>query len=378
MGMFANPLSHAGYPPGVTGTPTTQPSEVRAATTAEAIAGILDDVYISPATFSGSGSDLGPRTLHGVILGEGIGNPLGATAAGSAGQLLTSGGGAADPLWTTATFPATATGTGTILRANGTNWLASTATYPNTVTAGDIVIATATNVIGSLADVATGQVLMSGGVGVAPAYSGSPSVSGSVTAGTGFTATTGNIVASTGNITSTLGSVSAGTTVTAGTGVTATTGNIVASTGNITSTLGSVGAATTVTAGTTVTATLGDITATNGNFVSSAAGKGLSFNATTNTGAASGPVVLDARAGQVVFSSVSIAAAADLTLTITNSAITGSSTQVIYSMSGATTGAALCIKSVTNTAGSSAIVVTNGTGATTSTADITLNFIVVN
>lgn len=50
MGLFTNPLSHAGYPPGVTGTPTTQPSEVRAATVAEANAGVLDNVYISPAT----------------------------------------------------------------------------------------------------------------------------------------------------------------------------------------------------------------------------------------------------------------------------------------------------------------------------------------
>jgi len=75
---------------------------------------------------------------------------------------------------------------------------------------------------------------------------------------------------------------------------------------------------------------------------------------------------------------VSIAAAADLTLTITNSAITGSTTQVIYSMSGATTGSALSIKSVTNSAGSSAIVVTNGTGATTTTANIVMNFIVIN
>lgn len=50
MGMFTNPLSHAGYPPGVTGTPTTQPSEVRAATAAEAAAGTLTNVYISPAT----------------------------------------------------------------------------------------------------------------------------------------------------------------------------------------------------------------------------------------------------------------------------------------------------------------------------------------
>lgn len=53
MGLFTNPLGHAGYPPGVTGTPSTQPTAVRAATAAEAAAGLLNDVYISPATVSG-------------------------------------------------------------------------------------------------------------------------------------------------------------------------------------------------------------------------------------------------------------------------------------------------------------------------------------
>lgn len=143
-------------------------------------------------------------------------------------------------------------------------------------------------------------------------------------------------------------------------------------------TAGVVSSAASVTAGTTITATLGNITATNGNFVSSTAGNGLLFNSPAASGAAASPVVVNGRSGQATFTSVSIAAAADLTLTITNSAITGATTQVIYSMSGATTGSALSIKSVTNTAGSSAIVVTNGTGATTTTADIVMNFIVVN
>lgn len=139
-----------------------------------------------------------------------------------------------------------------------------------------------------------------------------------------------------------------------------------------------VAAGTSVTAGTTVTATLGNITATNGNFVASTSGTGLLFNSPTATGAAPGPIIVNGRSGQAIFTGVSIAAAADLTLTITNSAITGSATQIIYSMSGSTTGSAQSIKSVTNSAGSSAIVVTNGTGTTTTTADITLNFIVLN
>lgn len=84
------------------------------------------------------------------------------------------------------------------------------------------------------------------------------------------------------------GSIASTTTLTGGTGITATTGNIVASTGNITSTLGSVGAATTVTAGTSITSTLGNITATNGNLVLGTAGNKIvstSVGTTTAAGA---------------------------------------------------------------------------------------------
>jgi hypothetical protein len=71
--------------------------------------------------------------------------------------------------------------------------VASTTTFPNTVTTGDILIATGTNVVSSLADVAVGQVLVSGGVGVGPSYTSSPSVAGSITAGTSVTASNGDI-----------------------------------------------------------------------------------------------------------------------------------------------------------------------------------------
>lgn len=49
--------------------------------------------------------------------------------------------------WTTASFPATATTTGTILRADGTNWVASTATYPNTTTAGTFLVSASVNAV---------------------------------------------------------------------------------------------------------------------------------------------------------------------------------------------------------------------------------------
>lgn len=52
MGLFTNPLGHAGFPPRVTGTPETQPASVQAATQAEANAGTIDYKYISPLTLS--------------------------------------------------------------------------------------------------------------------------------------------------------------------------------------------------------------------------------------------------------------------------------------------------------------------------------------
>jgi hypothetical protein len=140
----------------------------------------------------------------------------------------------------------------------------------------------------------------------------------------------------------------------------------------------SMSAGTSITAGTTLTATLGAITATNGNFVGTAVGTGVLLNSAQASGAAASPVVVNGRSGRATFTSVSIAAAADLTLTLTNSAITASTTEVMLSMSGATTGSALSIKSKTASAGSLAIVVTNGTGATTTTADIQIDFLVLN
>lgn len=50
MGLFSNPLAHAGYHPKVTGKPTNQNSTVRAATATEAAVGTKVDCYISPAT----------------------------------------------------------------------------------------------------------------------------------------------------------------------------------------------------------------------------------------------------------------------------------------------------------------------------------------
>ncbi len=71
--------------------------------------------------------------------------PTGSTGKFAQGQ----GAGVALNL-STATYPSTATGTGKILRADGTNWVASTATYPDTAgTSGNVLTSDGTNWISS-------------------------------------------------------------------------------------------------------------------------------------------------------------------------------------------------------------------------------------
>lgn len=95
--------------------------------------------------------------------------------------------------------------------------------------------------------------------------------------------------------------------------------------------------------------------------------------------AGASPRTANNRSGQVTFSGVSIAAGATQSFVIDNTAIGSASTVILYAMTGATAGAALNIDSVTNVANtSSTIVVSNGTGATTSTANITFTFLVLN
>lgn len=265
------------------------------------VTGTANQILANPTVGSVILSLIGPYTpatytLDGVLYGNGT-SSIGATAAGSSGQLLQSAGGAGSPpAWTTATFPTTAGTAGKILRSDGTNFVDSTATYPNTVTAGDLLLATASNVIGSLADVAVGQLLASGGVGVAPAYTASPSVTGNMTAATGFVATT--------------------------------------------------------------------------------AGAGITLNSGTASGTTT--ATLNGRSGQITITTPTINAGSTFTFTITNSSVTASTTQILYGLTGGTTGSAITIQSVTNSANTSAVVVQNASAVTNSTGSLVLTFLVLN
>jgi hypothetical protein len=85
-------------------------------------------------------------TQYDVLVG-GSANSVVSVGPGAAGQLFQSAGAASNPAYTTATYPATATGTGTILRADGTNWSATTATYPNSTTLNSVLYSSSANVI---------------------------------------------------------------------------------------------------------------------------------------------------------------------------------------------------------------------------------------
>jgi hypothetical protein len=131
-----------------------------------------------------------------------------------------------------------------------------------------------------------------------------------------------------------------------------------------------------VTAGTGITSTAGNITATAGSVVVSAVGQGHTWPASAITGAS--PQANNARAGVVTFTGVSIAAGATQTFVINNSTITGAATRIMYNMSGATSGSALTMQSITQAAGTSTIVIENGNGAATSVANLVFDFIVMN
>lgn len=123
-------------------------------------------------------------TQHGVVIGNAA-NAVNVTASGTAGQLLTSSGASADPTWTTATFPATATVTGTILRADGTNWAATTATFPATTAAGTVLASSSANAVSGTATPVLGVAGSTAGtIGLSGATSGVVTLQTAAAAGT--------------------------------------------------------------------------------------------------------------------------------------------------------------------------------------------------
>lgn len=120
-------------------------------------------------TTVGSGSTITTQltglTNHAVLVGAGTATITKVGPVASTGAVLMSNGLASDPGFSTATYPAIATGTGTILRADGTNWVATTSTYPNTNAINTLLYASAANVMSALATANSG-VLTTSATGV--------------------------------------------------------------------------------------------------------------------------------------------------------------------------------------------------------------------
>lgn len=121
-------------------------------------------------------------TNHAIQIGAGTAT-LTQLGAGTTGQVLQTNT-TADPTWSTATYPSIATGTGTILRADGTNWVATTATYPATTTINQILYSSSNNVVAGITAANNGT-LISGATGI-------PSWLANGNTGQVLTATTGS------------------------------------------------------------------------------------------------------------------------------------------------------------------------------------------
>lgn len=102
-------------------------------------------------------------TSNGLLVTSNTGVPSILAGPGTTGNVLQSNAAAA-PSFSTATYPSIATGTGTILRANGTNWVASTATFADTYTANNLLYASSTNTVTGLATSTTAVLTTAVGV----------------------------------------------------------------------------------------------------------------------------------------------------------------------------------------------------------------------
>lgn len=123
-------------------------------------------------TYADIGTNSG-LTQRGVVIAEGNG-AFQATSAGTSGQLLQSKGAAANPSYTTATYPSTAGTLGNVLTSDGTNIVSQALpAYPGTtLTNHSVALGTGTTNLNSTGPSATaGSVLQSTGSSADPAFS---------------------------------------------------------------------------------------------------------------------------------------------------------------------------------------------------------------
>lgn len=123
----------------------------------------------------------------------------------TANQILMSGA-SSNPSWSSATYPSTALGSGALLRANGTNWLASTATFADTYAASSLLYSNGANTVTGLATTNSAS-LVTNSSGV-PAWSSTMTDGQVIIGSTGSTPTAAVLTPGTGiSITNAAGSI---------------------------------------------------------------------------------------------------------------------------------------------------------------------------
>ena len=187
---------------------------------------------------------------------------------GTSGYVFTSGGASAKPTWSQVSATSL---TGVLPVANG-------GTNISSYTIGDLLYASGTTTLSKLADIATGNVLLSGGVGVAPSY-GKVGLTTHVTGtlpiangGTNLTSTPTDgqlLIGSTAGAGYSLATLTAGTAI----GITNGAGAITINNNGVTSLTASTGIS--------VSASTGGVTVTNTGVTSAIASTGISVSGAT-------------------------------------------------------------------------------------------------
>ncbi len=148
---------------------------------------------ISIAATSGSGS---PLTTKGDLYTFSTVNDRLAVGITNGQMLQVNSATSTGLAWSTSTFPTTATSTGTILRANGTNWVPSTSTFADTYAASTLLYSNGANAVTGLAT-ANSSVLITNSTGV-PAMSGALANGQFIIGSTGATPVVANLTAGPG------------------------------------------------------------------------------------------------------------------------------------------------------------------------------------
>lgn len=171
----------------------------------------LPDASGTIALTSGASGIVNSGTANQLAYYAAGGKTLSGVGPGSAGQLFQSNGSGSAPAYTTATYPATNTLSGAILRGDGTNYLQSSFTVPSSFATNDMVYCSLTNILTALSSVARSSLstnstgvptwlALTDGQIVVGSTAGSPAAA-TLTAGTGVSITNASnsiTIASTG------------------------------------------------------------------------------------------------------------------------------------------------------------------------------------